>query len=693
MQKSITQIQHDFEKSKYRKYGDQKSKPVVSKTHKKCYNCGQAGHFQSECRRNDRSKSSKRAYNTKASSEHRVAQGNARSGISKQTGDAGLFVNAKVGNQALKLLIDTGATVSIISKCVYEQLCDVDSNENTLSKVKRSILSANNEPLNVYGERHFDIELGSMLHKHKFIVADVTVQGVIGLDFMTKYDCVIDIVHGIMTLGTRKVDLIQEGHFGCFRVAVADTVNIPPRSEIVTLGNVCLLKGELAPNGVGLIEPEDKFLHSDRALVAKSLVNKGETVPLRLMNPTTDVKVVRAGTIVASLSPVEQIIEPAQNEQKRDNKVLTPELQQMLSKIKGLSRTQKQKVKNLILRNSTLFAKSDKDLGRTDVVKHKIDTGKNKPIKQSLRRVPVHLRNEVNKQMDDMLERNVIEPSSSPWSSGIVLVQKKDGSTRFCVDYRRLNAATIKDAYPLPRIDESLDHLSGACWFSTLDLCSGFWQVEMEPEDKPKTAFVTNRGLYQFRVMPFGLCNAPATFERLMETVLFGLQWDICLIYMDDIIVFGKSFEDMLKNLDVVFSRLAAAGLKLKAKKSNLFAKQVEFLGHLVSDKGVSTDPRKIQIIKDWQEPTNVAELRSFLGLCSYYRKFIKNFASVAKPLHKLTEKGKKFVWSTECQHAFELLKAKLTDTPILTYPDFSKPFILDTDASDQSIGAVLSQR
>ena len=185
----------------------------------------------------------------------------------------------------------------------------------------------------------------------------------------------------------------------------------------------------------------------------------------------------------------------------------------------------------------------------------------------------------------------MIEQSSSPWSAGVVLAKKKDGSTRFCIDYRKLNEATIKDAYPLLRIDESLNHLSGAQWFSTLDLSSGYWQVELEPDAKPKTAFVTKRGLFQFNVMPFGMCNAPASFERLMETVLSGLQWDICLIYLDDIIVIAKSFEEMLQNLEKVFLRLSSAGLKLKAKKCHIFVEQVEFLGHIISPEGIATDP------------------------------------------------------------------------------------------------------
>ena len=357
-----------------------------------------------------------------------------------------------------------------------------------------------------------------------------------------------------------------------------------------------------------------------------------------------------------------------------------------------LSSSDKRKARDLLIRYAHLFSKTDEDVGSTKLVKHKIDTGDKAPIKQQPRRLPIHMQQEVETHVSDMLRGGVIEPSTSPWASAIVLVKKKDGSTRFCVDYRRLNNFTIKDAYPLPRIDESLDQLSGAQWFSTLDMNSGYWQIELDPADKHKTAFVTRQGLYEFNVMPFGLCNAPATFERLLETVLSGLQWHVCLIYLDDIIVYGSTFDTMIKNLVTVFDKLVEAGLKLKARKCTLFARQVKYLGHVISDNGVETDPDKISAIKEWPQPTDKTQVRSFLGLCSYYRKFIRDFANIARPLHKLTEKSRSFKWSEECDRAFVVLKERLTNSPILTHPDFSKSFILDTDASDQSIGAVLSQ-
>ena len=301
------------------------------------------------------------------------------------------------------------------------------------------------------------------------------------------------------------------------------------------------------------------------------------------------------------------------------------------------------------------------------------------------------MQEEARAQVEKMLEEGIIEPSNSPWSAPIVLVRKKDGSYRFCIDYRLLNKVTVGDAYPIPRV--SFDDLEGSRWFSTLDLMSGYWQVEMDPADKQKTAFVCQEGLFQFNLMPFGLTNAPSTFERLMETVLAGLQYNICLVFLDDIIVYGSSFEEEISRLKQVFTRLIQAGLKLKPKKCVLFQKKVAYLGHIVSDAGVSPDPSKVEAIEKWPTPSTVTEVRSFLGLAAYYRRFVKDFATVASPLHKLTEKGRQFLWSDDCQTSIEALQKCLITAPILAYPNAEEPFILDTDASNFGIGAVLSQK
>ena len=654
-----------------------------------CHNCGKKGHIKRDCPTKDVAINSNAP---QAIASDKTTAG--KLGVNRQVGDAGIFVKVDIDNLEHKFLVDTGATVTLLSKEAFDHINRADTDSKfTLSKVSHEILSASDEPLEVWGKTVLPLKIGSCLYNKTVVVSKLSVDGVIGLDFMMAHKCSISLVSQTMQIDSEEVKLLTEGAVGCYRVSLADTLNIPPRSEMVVNGAVHLPKGLHEPKGSCIIEGDETFLTTGGGLVGKSLVSQGQFVPVRIMNPTPEVRVIHAGTVVGTMTPVDRILAIDNAKTVTSTQDMTPALQDLYERTsEGLSKRQKAEIRALLVRNAELFAKDDKDFGRTDVVKHSINTGNQNPIKQPLRRLPVHTKCEVDKHIDEMLERGVIEPSSSPWACGIVLVQKKDGSTRFCVDYRRLNAATIKDAYPLPRIDESLDHLSGACWFSTLDLCSGYWQVEMEPEDKPKTAFVTKRGLFQFTVMPFGLCNAPATFERLMETVLNGLQWEVCLIYLDDIIVIGKSFEEMMSNLEKVFNRLFSAGLKLKAKKCHLFSKEVQFLGHIVNADGVSTDPSKVETVREWPEPVSVTEVRSFLGLCSYYRRFIRNFADIARPLHKLTQKGAKFKWTKECQDSFENLKYSLTHSPVLAFPDFTKPFILDTDASDQGIGSVLSQ-
>ena len=291
-----------------------------------------------------------------------------------------------------------------------------------------------------------------------------------------------------------------------------------------------------------------------------------------------------------------------------------------------------------------------------------------------------------------MLDQGAIQHSESPWSSPVVLAKKKDGSTRFCIDYRKVNEVTRKDAYPLPRVDDTLDTLVGSKYFSTLDLASGYWQVEVAENDQPKTAFITPEGLFQFRVMPFGLCNAPATFQWLMDRVLSGLKWSTCLVYFDDIMVVGTSFADHLSNIGGVLARLRGAGLKLKPGKCRLCKERVAFLGHIVSAEGITTDPSKTEAVAKWPTPQSRREVQQFLGLANYYRQFVKNFAAIAGPLQRLTEKNSNFEWTVECQHAFDKLRACLVSSPVLSYPDYSRRFVLDTDASDTGIGAVLSQ-
>ena len=354
--------------------------------------------------------------------------------------------------------------------------------------------------------------------------------------------------------------------------------------------------------------------------------------------------------------------------------------------------SQRDQLRSLVLEFADLFALDSSELGRTSVVTHRINTGDHSPMKQPPRRIPFSLREKVCELTQEMLDDGVIQPSSSPWASPIVLVAKKDGSTRFCVDYRKLNAVTKLDVYPLPRIDDSLDLLAETRFFSTLDLASGYWQVGMEEESQEKTAFTTHAGLFEFTVMPFGLCNAPATFQRLMENVLTGLARERCIVYLDDILVMGRTFEEHLANLRVVFSRLANAGLKLKPSKCELVHREVNFLGYVVSADGISADQKKVSAVIDFPKPKDLKALRAFIGLTSYYRRFVPCFSTVAQPLYQLTRKDEPFVWSDTCEDAFNRLKTSLTVAPVLAYPHFGRDFLLETDASGMGLGAVLSQ-
>jgi len=283
----------------------------------------------------------------------------------------------------------------------------------------------------------------------------------------------------------------------------------------------------------------------------------------------------------------------------------------------------------------------DHDMGLTEAVCHEIPLAAGTvPIRQPTRRLGPEKEMEVSRQVQDLLNRNLIEPDHRAWSSPVVLVWKKDGSWRFCVDYRRLNSVTIQDAYPLPRTDESLGTIAGSKFFSMLKLLSRYWQVPMSPEAQDKATFITRDELWNWKVLPFGLTTAPATFQRLMEQVLSGLHWKTLLIYLDDVIVISPDFDTHVSRLREVFDRLRAAGLKLKPSECALLQREVKYLGHVVGRDGVATDPKKVWAMRDWAVSVDLPELRAILGLVGYYRQYIPDFAGIAQLLNRLTAKG-----------------------------------------------------
>ena len=389
---------------------------------------------------------------------------------------------------------------------------------------------------------------------------------------------------------------------------------------------------------------------------------------------------------------------------KKETPLLKMELKILTEKIplhlKGLYRKsssgrtlhEKTELARLLIDYQDVFSKDEHDIGLCNSTEHVIETGDARPIRQPFRRTPMAFIHEEKAAIDKLLEAGVIQESTSPWGSPIVLVRKKDGSVRPCVDYRRVNAVTKADCYPIPKVQECLDTVAGAAVFSTLDMTSGYHQIPVRTQDIPKTAFVTKHGHFEFRSMPFGLNGASSTFQRTMELVLKGLNWITLIVYIDDVIVFSSDFLEHIQRLKEVLDRFRQANMKLKPEKCELFKPEVTFLGHRVSKEGVKPDPNNIAKIMQWLEPSNVTEVKQFLGIASYYRRFVRDFSDVAKPLTDLTKNESDLIWTTECQEAFNALKGALTGTEVMACPNDTDDFVLDVDASDFGIGAVLTQ-
>jgi len=356
-----------------------------------------------------------------------------------------------------------------------------------------------------------------------------------------------------------------------------------------------------------------------------------------------------------------------------------------------LTTAQRQELDRLLQRFEAVLSHTP---GTTDMVEHRILMLGRQPVRLPPYRIPHAYRARMQREIEDMLKSGVIEPSNSEWSFPLVVVPKKDGSLRICVGYRKLNSLSQADAYPMPRIDDLIDRLGNARFITTLDLTKGYWQVPVARECRHLTAFITDGGLYQFVKMPFGLQGAPATFQRLMDRVLSGHQ-EFAAAYLDDVVIHSSTWSDHLRHLDAVLSRLSEAGLTANPKKCRLAMTQCSYLGHTVGSGVVRPEVAKTQAIKDFAIPVTKTDVRAFLGLAGYYRRFIPDFATLAAPLSDLTRKlaPARVSWSPECGETFKALKKSLGTSPLLRNPDFSRPFVLQTDASERGLGAVLSQR
>ena len=434
--------------------------------------------------------------------------------------------------------------------------------------------------------------------------------------------------------------------------------------------------------------------HSDRSVV-----------PVVISNITTRTVTVNPHELLCELQPVTvQHLPVTCDTELSHSSDVTDDI---VLPAETLTLRQMDEVQVLLRDFKDIMSTSDIDIGHNTSVKHRIELSNELPFKQRYRKVPPSMIDQVRDHLQHLLRAEIIQKSHSPFASNVVLAKKKNGQLRLCIDYRQLNSRTIKDNYALPRIDDILEQLSGNKFFSVLDMKSGYHQVETAEEHKERTAFtVGSLGFYEYNRMPFGLTNAPATYQRLMEECLGELHLNICFIYLDDLIIFANSFEEHLSRLKQVFQRLRESGLKLTPKKCSLFMKRVKYVGHIVSEKGIEPDSEKVEKVIQWPKPTTKEEVRQFLGFVGYYRKFVKDFAKIARPLTDLlpstvrrknrkkpqTETENPFSWGDSQDKAFTELKRQLSSPPILGYPDYTLPFELHTDASGRGLGAVLYQ-
>ena len=666
--------------------------PKLHETFKKsnirCHNCKGWGHKQSQC--SSPQKNSK-TFIPNTPRENPQATVLHLKGQSRE-----MSIYMCLYDLEVCAVLDSGARKSVLPLHHYNTIHQ-DMRPPLQTSIVETLLGVGPGDVPVIGEAKVPVSINNRQVEVDFLVADIAGNEVLlGHPFLTQAEARLDFgKHRIVLFGEEVPFFNPETFPKSHAVRVARTVVVEPGQEYLIKGTV---HHTGAAQGDMMLSPTKGFVEKHKVLVARAFVNgqPSSVVPLRLFNLGNKAVTIKEGAIAGLLQPAEALLPPSMPT-AADFPASSPAVPEHLLELYSQSSTdlndfEKLELSKLLCVYESVFSRGPGDLGRTSLVQHDIITRPGAPVKQPPRRMAGEKQRSADQQIRESLQSGIATRSHSSWASPIVMVRKKDGTYRLCIDYRALNSRTITDAYPLPRIQDTLDTLATAKWFSTLDLASGYWQVELTPRARRAAAFCTRNGLFQWNVMPFGLCNAPATFQRLMDRVLAGMQWETCLVYLDDIIVLAKDVPEMLKRLGQVFQRLKHANLKLKPTKCCLFRRQVAYLGHIVSEQGVATDPNKVHKVKTWPTPTSVQEVRRFIGLASYYRRFVKDFATIAEPLHNLTKKNAHFQWSTEHQSAFDTLKHCLTTAPILGYPLDQGEMILDTDASDTGIGAVLSQ-
>ena len=638
----------------------------------------------------------------------------------------------------IMMLVDTGASISVLPSDFYNSI--PEEFRPTLQPVKIVIEVGNGGRLQHDGVCRLKFDLGDFTFDHEFFVCKDSTHAILGNEFLVHYGIVIRMAEGWLEYRGNDIPLFnRHGVQKTARVFVAHHITIPPRTEAEV---PTYIRRHDSPRQPQLFEPNG-MLWSDVMVVAPRMIfdPRDEHPRVRLYNPSDRSITVGVSRCLGTLTPAEDIVAPCQRpvatttgaarstvrpggdrrslcvhqttdtatpvsvtelsaadvEAKYDAATIPEHIKDLVAKATtSMAASEVMRVTLLLVEYADVFASHDADIGRTTLIEHDVDTGDARPVAQAVRRQSP----DEHKAMVDIVETlyrcGIIQPSNSQWAANIRMAKKKDGKWRMCIDYRDLNKRTvITDPYPLPRIDSLLDTLGRGKVFCALDLISGYHQVPMTRRAQEKSAFITphmSPSHWEYKYMPFGLTGAPATFQRLVDTMLRGVQYDCVLAYLDDIIVIGEDVSECRRNLAGVLERIRKANLKLKPSKCELFKTEISYLGHIVSANGVATDPKKIRAVQEWAVPLYVTDVRGFLGFCNYYRRFIKDYTSLARPLNGLTCKDSDRVWRAHHTKAFKALKEALTAAPLLALPREGDPFYLDTDASAYGIGGVLSQ-
>jgi hypothetical protein len=594
--------------------------------------------------------------------------------------DIQIKINLSIAKQKVTLIVDSGSQLSLIKlKMVKPETVYEPKRKMKISGI------AGKHRVETLGEVSPTIQMGGADIEHKFQLIDnntsLDVDGILGMDFLAKYKAIINTLESILTIRrlTEKSPEEAKNYYEKRKQTI--------KKEQEKLNEEMLF----------LTKEMDKIMDNDRKITAFS-ARKEEPISA----PTMDILLykeyletgeekIKGPTI---FDPIEtKICLNIKTEENSRNEFLLTEIEK-----RNYNKEEMKYLKDLCKEYNDIFHLEGDKLSYTDVIQHQIELKpETKPIFIKQYRLPELQKEEVNKQLKEMENNGIIEQCNSQWNSPIILVKKKEDSEgnrkfRLVVDFRKLNDATVPQNFPIPLIDEIIDELKGAKFFTTLDLHAAFHQILLHPEDRDFTAFSAGFFKYRWVRMPMGLTSAPHTWQKAINTIFRDMLGPNIHIYLDDLLISSDTMEKHKELLKNVFERLRQHNLQLKIEKTAFFRDEVEYLGHMISRNGIKPNNKKVECIKLYPKPTNVTEIQRFLGMCNYYRRYIPDYAKIAKPLYILCKKDQPFIWNEACEIGFNKLKRLLMSTKVLIFPNFQETFIVTTDASDVALGAVLSQ-